>query len=51
MIKVEDHFVFHKNDIIVVGCSTGPDSMALVDLLLKIRHVAVFLICFYIINC
>ena len=37
MIKVEDHFVFHKNDIIVVGCSTGPDSMALVDLLLKIR--------------
>ncbi len=37
MIHIEDHFLFHKNDIIVVGCSTGPDSMALVDMLLKIR--------------
>ena len=37
MIRIEDHFSFHNNDIIVVGCSTGPDSMALVDLLLNIR--------------
>ena len=37
MLKIEDSFVFHKKDIIVVGCSTGPDSMALVDMLLKIR--------------
>ena len=38
MIRIEDHFSFHNNDIIVVGCSTGPDSMALLDMLLKIRH-------------
>ena len=37
MIKIEDNFTFHENDKIVVGCSTGPDSMALVDMLLKIR--------------
>ena len=37
MINIEEHFSFHKNDIIVVGCSTGPDSMALVDMLLKIQ--------------
>ncbi|HIR48579.1 MAG TPA: tRNA lysidine(34) synthetase TilS [Candidatus Faecimonas gallistercoris] len=34
---IEDEFLFHKNDIIVVGCSAGPDSMALVDMLLKLR--------------
>ena len=38
MIKIEDDFSFKKGDIIVVGCSTGPDSMALVDMLLKIRN-------------
>ena len=38
MIKIEDNFIFHNNDRIVVGCSTGPDSMALVDMLLKIRE-------------
>ena len=38
MIKIEDDFSFNKGDIIVVGCSTGPDSMALVDMLLKIRN-------------
>ena len=38
MIKIEDHFSFRNNDIIVVGCSTGPDSMALVDMLLHIRN-------------
>ncbi len=37
MIRIEDSFTFHNNDVIVVGCSTGPDSMALVDMLLKIR--------------
>ena len=37
MVNIEEHFSFHKNDIIVVGCSTGPDSMALVDMLLKIQ--------------
>ena len=37
MIKIDDNFTFHENDKIVVGCSTGPDSMALVDMLLKIR--------------
>ena len=37
MIKIEDYFKFNRNDRIVVGCSTGPDSMALVDMLLKVR--------------
>lgn len=38
MIKIEDNFTFNVGDKIVVGCSTGPDSMALVDMLLKIRE-------------
>ena len=38
MIKIDDYFKFKTNDIIVVGCSTGPDSMALVDMLLKVRE-------------
>ena len=37
MISIEDFFSFHPNDKIVIGCSTGPDSMALLDMLLKIR--------------
>ena len=37
MLKLDGIFKFNKNDRIVVGCSTGPDSMALVDMLLKIR--------------
>ena len=37
MINIEDNFSFHNNDRIVIGCSTGPDSMALLDMLLKIR--------------
>ena len=36
-MKIDDNFTFNMNDTIVVGCSTGPDSMALVDMLLKIR--------------
>lgn len=37
MIKIDNYFKFNVNDIIVVGCSTGPDSMALIDMLLKVR--------------
>ena len=37
MVDIESAFKFNLNDRIVVGCSAGPDSMALVDLLLKIR--------------
>ncbi len=37
MINIENSFSFNENDIIVIGCSAGPDSMALVDMLLKIR--------------
>ena len=36
-INIEESFKFNNGDIIVIGCSTGPDSMALVDMLLKIR--------------
>ena len=36
-INIENSFKFNNGDIIVIGCSTGPDSMALVDMLLKIR--------------
>ena len=37
MKTIDQVFSFHMHDKIVVGCSTGPDSMALVDMLLKIR--------------
>ena len=37
MYKIDEEFKFNNNDRIVVGCSTGPDSMALVDMLLKVR--------------
>ncbi len=36
-INIENNFEFHEKDIIVIGCSTGPDSMALFDMLLNIR--------------
>lgn len=38
MIRIDDYFKFSMNDIIVVGCSSGPDSMSLVDMLLKVRE-------------
>lgn len=38
MINIEDNFKFNTGDVIVIGCSAGPDSMALVDMLLKIRE-------------
>ena len=37
-INIENEFKFNNNDSIVIGCSTGPDSMALLDMLLKIRE-------------
>lgn len=37
MIRIDENFNFQLNDTIIVGCSSGPDSMALVDMLLKIR--------------
>ncbi|MBP3799888.1 MAG: tRNA lysidine(34) synthetase TilS, partial [Bacilli bacterium] len=37
-INIEEEFKFEENDSIVIGCSTGPDSMALLDMLLKIRE-------------
>lgn len=37
MVNIENDFSFNNGDIIVVGCSSGPDSMALIDSLVKIR--------------
>ena len=38
MVEIEKCFEFHNDDRIVVGCSAGPDSMALLDSLVKIRN-------------
>ena len=38
MINIENNFKFNQNDRIVIGCSTGPDSMALLDMVLKLRE-------------
>ena len=38
MIKIDDVFEFSNNDTIIIGCSSGPDSMSLVDMLLKVRE-------------
>lgn len=37
-IFIDEYFDFKEGDIIVVGCSSGPDSMALMDMLLTIRE-------------
>ena len=37
MVNIEENIELKNKDIIVVGCSTGPDSMCLIDSLLKIR--------------
>lgn len=38
MLKIDNIFDFNMNDVIVLGCSSGPDSMALLDILLKNRE-------------
>ncbi|MBR2828481.1 MAG: tRNA lysidine(34) synthetase TilS [Bacilli bacterium] len=38
MVTLDKKINFNKGDRVVVGCSSGPDSMALVDLLLRIRE-------------
>ena len=37
MVNLEKKGSFCNGDKIVIGCSTGPDSMALVDLLMGLR--------------
>lgn len=47
--SIDQNFKFNNNDTIVVGCSTGPDSMALIDMLLKVRSkYNLFLICAHV---
>ena len=36
--NIENYFKFNKSDVIVVGASSGPDSMALLDMLIKVRE-------------
>ena len=36
-MNLEEIFSFHSDDTIVIGCSTGPDSMALLDMLMKLE--------------
>lgn len=38
VLKIEEVFPFENGMRIVIGCSGGPDSMALFDMLLKIRR-------------
>lgn len=37
MINIEENFKFHNNDVIIIGCSSGPDSMALVDMVNNLK--------------
>ena len=36
-MNIEHEFKLTQKDIIVLGCSSGPDSMALLDMLLKVK--------------
>ena len=48
-ISIDEKFKFKTGDTIVVGCSTGPDSMALMDMLVKIRDkYQLYLICAHV---
>ena len=38
MLKINNIYDFNMNDVVVIGCSSGPDSMALLDMLLKVRN-------------
>ena len=37
MINIEKEVQFKNNDVVVIGCSSGPDSMALFSLVLELR--------------
>ncbi len=48
-LNIENNFPFEKGQKIVIGCSGGPDSMALFDMLLKLREkYQLFLICAHV---
>lgn len=48
-IEIDKEFRFFKGDVIVIGCSSGPDSMALFDMLLKVREkYDLYLICAHV---
>ena len=48
-IKIDKLFKINNRDVIVVGCSAGPDSMALMDMLVKARDkYNLFLICAHV---
>lgn len=48
-IDITSEFKFMNGDVIVIGCSSGPDSMALFDMLLKIREkYNLYLICAHV---
>ena len=48
-LNIENHFSFQKGLKIVIGCSGGPDSMALFDMLLRLREkYQLFLVCAHV---
>ncbi len=49
VLNIEKNFLFTKEMKIVIGCSGGPDSMALFDMLLKLRDkYQLYLICVHV---